>query len=227
MAFESLAEMGTIMQGTLMSFWDGFVYILPGLLAAIIVLIVGVIIGKIAGRIVAKVLNKVKLDYWIQRNKLSEALYGKQLSSILGSLLKWYIIIIFLGEAANLVQLTATSYIIRYISFYLPLLIGAGLVVLAGMLIGEYLKKLVTGTKMAHKYLFGEGIKWLTVYFSVVIGLQTAGFEVTILLDAFRIGFTALAIVAAIILGMGFGFAFRKDIEKLAKDFQKEFKKKR
>lgn len=222
-----LAQIGIILQNSIINFWESFVTWFPGLIAAVIVVILGWIIASIIGGIVTRVLHRAKLDYWIKTRNLKEALYGKELSSILGSLLKWYIIVIFLGEAAMLVKLTALSTVVTAIVFYLPTLIGAALVILIGMLIGEYVKNEALDTKMSYKELVGSVGKWLVIYFALVIGLQTAGFEVNILLDAFRIGFAALAIVVAIVVGLGFGLAFRDDIMKYADDFKKDIKKKR
>ncbi len=222
-----ISQIGLILQNSIMNFWDSFVTWFPGLIAAVIVIILGWIIGSLIGGAVTRILHRAKLDYWIKTRNLKEALYGKELSSILGSLVKWYIIVVFLGEAALLVKLTALSAVVTAIVLYLPTLIGAALVVLMGMLIGEYVKNEALDTKISYKELVGSIGKWLIIYFAIVIGLDTAGFEVSILIDAFRIGFAALAITVAIVVGLGFGLAFRDDIEKYAKEFKKDINKKK
>ncbi|MBN2101462.1 MAG: hypothetical protein JW716_01160 [Candidatus Aenigmarchaeota archaeon] len=222
-----LTQIGLILQNSVMNFWDSFVTWFPGLVAALIVLILGWVIGSLIGGAVTRVLHRAKLDYWIKTRNLKGALYGKELSSVLGSLVKWYIIVVFLGEAALLVKLTALSAVVTAIVLYLPVLIGAALVILIGMLIGEYVKNEALDTKMGYKELVGGVGKWLIIYFAIVIGLDTAGFEVSILVDAFRIGFAALAIVVAIVVGIGFGLAFKDDIEKYAQDFKKDINKTR
>jgi len=222
-----LTQIGLILQNSITNFWTSFVGWFPGLVAAIIVLILGWIIGSLIGGAVTRVLHRAKLDYWIKTRNLKGALYGKEFSSILGSLVKWYIIVVFLGEAALLVKLTALSAVVTAIVLYLPVLIGAALVILIGMLIGEYVKNEALDTKMSYKELVGSIGKWLIIYFAIVIGLDTAGFEVSILVDAFRIGFAALAIVVAIVVGLGFGLAFKDDIEKYAEEFKKDIKKKK
>ncbi|NOX71426.1 MAG: hypothetical protein GXO64_01880 [Candidatus Micrarchaeota archaeon] len=225
MAFDLVAQIGLILQNSIMNFWESFISWFPGLVAALIVIIFGWIIASVIGGLSTKILHRAKLDYWIKTRNLKDALYGKDLSSILGSLVKWYIIVVFLSEAASLVKLTALSTIVTAVVLYLPTLIGAALVVLMGLLFGEYVKNEALDMEMSHRELFGNVGKWLIVYFALVIGLQTAGFEVNILLDAFRIGFSSLAITVAIIIGLGFGLAFKDDIEKYAKDFRKEIKK--
>jgi len=217
MAIESILR---ILERVSTNFWDSFAAIIPGLIAAIIVIFIGWLLGSIGSGIVSKVISRAKVDRWLEKNNLSQALYGRKLSSVLGTLLKWYIIVIFLGEAANLVQLASLSAIISSIVLFLPALIGAGLVVIGGLLVSEYLKKTALATKFAYRELVGDAIKFLVIYFALVTGLQTAGFEVSILLDAFRIGFAAVVITAAIVIGISFGLALKDDAKKILRSIQ-------
>lgn len=222
---ETGVQAGTLLQQTAVSLWNSFITIFPGIIAAILLIAIGWIVGKAIGFAFQEILKRAKLDYWIKKENLSGAIWGKNLSEILGSLLKWYIVVVFLGAAAAVVQLEPLVKFADYLVLYLPALFGAVLVVLIGLLAGEYLKRLVIGTKMAYNEVIGSIIKFLAIYFTLVIGLQTAGFDVTILVDAFRIGFAAFAVTVAIILGIGFGAAFKEDARRILKKFEKSTKK--
>lgn len=224
-AIETFAETGSVLQQTLGNLWASFVTVFPGIIAAIILIIIGWIVGKIAGGVLSKVLSKLKLDFWLEKEGLKQALWGKDLSSILGTLLKWYIVIVFLGAAAALIELQPLVTFINSVVHYLPALFGAFIIVIIGLIVGEHIRKKVAAGKTKYSEPGGRLLKYLVIYFTVVIGLQTAGFEVTILIDAFRIGFAAFAITVAIIIGIGFGFAFKEDAKRILKDLKADVKK--
>ncbi|MFH1786439.1 MAG: hypothetical protein ABH829_02220 [archaeon] len=210
------------LQAALLSLWASFLEVFPGIIAALVVLVIGGLIGLLFGKILTKVLQEAKIDEWLKSHGVAKALEGMSLSGVLGSVLKWYIIVVFLGEAAALVKLAAIQvFMLRMVS-YVPSLIGAFIILLLGLLIGEYAKNSVI-KKMDFKYAkeLGKFAKFLIVYFSIVIGLQTAQFDAGILEDAFRIGFTAIVIIVAVVFGATFAWTFRKDAEKFWNEVKK------
>ena len=88
------------LQAALLSLWASFLNVFPGIIAALVVLVIGSLIGLLFGKILTKVLQEAKVDEWLKKRGLGKALEGMQLSNVLGSVLKWYIIIVFMGEAA-------------------------------------------------------------------------------------------------------------------------------
>lgn len=227
MAVKTFAETGTVLQQTLVNLWNSFISVFPGLVAAIVLIVIGWLVGKIVGGAFSKLLKKVKLDYWVKKEKLSQALWGKEISSVLGSLIKWYIVIVFLGAAASLIQLQPLADFVSSVIHYLPALFGAIVVVIIGLVVGEYLKKSIRKTEMPYNEWVSRLVKFLVVYFTIVIGLQTAGFKVDILVDAFRIGFATFAITIAIIVGISFGLALKEDAKKIVKKLEKAGKSKK
>jgi hypothetical protein len=225
LAVETFAETGSVLQQTLANLWGSFVAVFPGIIAAIILIIIGWIVGKIIDGVLQRLLSKLKLDYWLEKEGLKQALWGKNLSSILGSLLKWYIVVVFLGAAAALIEMQPLVTFINSVVHYLPALFGAFIIIIIGMIVGEHIKKKIEMAKIKYSDVMGQLAKYLVIYFTVVIGLQTAGFEVTILIDAFRIAFAAFAITVAIIIGIGFGFAFKEDAKKIFKEMKADVKK--
>ena len=209
------------LQNALLSLWASFLGIFPGIVAAVVILIIGGIIGWFIGMVLTRVLKEAKVDFWLQQHGLGKALSGLDLSVVLGSVLKWYIIVIFLGEAAGLIRLTALQTFVVAIVGYVPLLIGAFLVFLTGLIIGEYAKNsILNKMDFPHKPFIAKLSKFLVGYFAVVVAMQTMGLNANILIDAFRIAFTALVAVLAVVLGITFAFSMRKDAEKFWKSLK-------
>ena len=223
----NMVEVHSLILNALLGLCNEFMSVLPGILVAILMATLGWIVGRLVGDATKEILIKIGIDKRIKEEGLSGALWGEEISSILGALIKWYIIIVFLGEAANQIKLQSLAVFISQLTLYLPRLFSAFIIIIIGLLIGEYLKKSLRELELPHKELLGDAAKFLVFYFALVIGLQTAEFDITILIDAFRIGFAALAATLAIIIGISFGLAFRKDAESLLKEFKSQMKPKK
>ena len=108
--------MGNTFDYTLNWIWEGFNSVilqlgsfLPsvilGLLIALFFVVLGWVLGNIAKKLLIEILNFAKLDDWAKEHDLRGAVGGMSLSSIGGSFLKWYIVLLFLEQALNSVQL--------------------------------------------------------------------------------------------------------------------------
>lgn len=96
--------------------------------------------------------------------------------------------------------------------------------IVVGLLIGEFIKKSVLGVAMPLKEVVGNGLKFLVVFFTLVIAMEIVGFDVSILENAFILGFGAVVITGAIIIGVSFGLAFKEDARKIIKDLRERRK---
>ena len=216
-----VTQTGLNLQQALLNLWQAFLNVIPGLIAAIIIILIGWIIGKVIKHIVVRILQGAKLDQWLEDHDLEGAIGGKSLSELLGSLTKWYIVILFLAQAAALINLMVLQNFAYLLISWIPALIGAVLVIVASLYIGKYVANRIKETKHKYSKTLGMVIEFLVAYFGVVIGLQTVGFDVTILLDAFRIGFATAVVVLAIILGLFIALSFKKDIAGMAAEMKK------
>jgi len=216
-----VTQTGLNLQAALLNLWSAFLNIIPALIAAIIIIIIGWIIGKVIRHIVVKILQGAKLDQWLEDHDLESALGGKSLSELLGSLLKWWIVILFLAQAAALVNLSVLQNFAYLLVSWVPALIGAMLVIITALIIGKYINNRVKQTKHKYSKTLGMVLEFLIAYFGVVIGLQTVGFDVTILIDAFRIGFATTVIVMAVVFGIFIALSFRKDLSGIAAEMKK------
>lgn len=199
--------------------------VIAGLLVAIAFVIIGWFVGKFFGKIVEIVLNRAALDDWAKHYGFDKAIGGLSLSHLAGIFVKWYTVLIFLSQAAMFIQLQAISTFVSTIVFYVPALLGALIIVILGLMIGRYIRNIIEATK--HKYRQPAGVvaQWLVIYVTAVIGLDTMGFNVTILVEAFKIAFTALVLIVAIVLGISFGLTFRGEMKQFWLEVKKEYMK--
>src|SRR5690348_7449361 len=96
------------------SLWSGivsgftqFMNFIPTLLGVIVLLVVGWFVAKLIARLIAGVLHAVKVDHWSDRAGVSQYLPKTDrgritFSGVISTLAKWFIYLIFIQAAANL-----------------------------------------------------------------------------------------------------------------------------
>ncbi|MFH1256185.1 MAG: hypothetical protein V1494_02735 [Candidatus Diapherotrites archaeon] len=221
MAMEILTDTATSTGDALLDLWNSFVNVIPGLIAAIILVLIGYIIGLVLKRITVKILEYAQLDKWIEDRKLHGAIGSIKLSNLLGSLVKWWTVALFLAQALWFINLGVLSDFVRILATYIPMLAAAILFIVLGLLAGKYLRNKIDATEYRFKKTIGTIVEIVIAYIAIVIGLDYIGFRTEILLDAFRIGFTAFVLVVAVVLGITFALSYKKELQDLAMSLKK------
>ncbi|MBS3107306.1 hypothetical protein J4468_00120 [Candidatus Woesearchaeota archaeon] len=203
------------------SLWTGFMNLLPGLVAALVVLIIGYLIARLIGKIVQLILYKSKVNDKLAEAGLGRAIGSTDVASVIGMLVRWYILIIFLHASLDFVRLGALSTLLGRIISWLPNLLIAVIVMLSGVLLGHYVAHaLKPNSKKKDPLLVAEVLKWVIIFLTVMVALQQVGINVSILVGTFFIVLSGIMLAIAIALGTGgkeLGRKFVKKIEKLMK----------
>ncbi len=207
----------------IVNLWNGFVKIFPGIVAALIILIIGYLFAYLLGRFVKIVLSKLKVDTVLKRVDAPKAVSKVRISAILGQLTKWYVFIIFLGSAAEVLTLGALSNLLTKFVYWLPHLIVGILAVFLGMVVAYYVAHMIEkeanikGAKQM-AMLF----KFIVIFISIMIALEQIGLEVEILENTFLILVGGLALGMAIALGMSFGQNLKQPVGKFINQLKKK-----
>lgn len=206
----------------LQAIWLKLVEILPGLIAAILVLVVGSIVAVILGHALRVLLEKTNLDRFLRKAQLTKAVGHTNVPSLLGELLKWYVIIIFLQAAISLVNLGTLSTLLNNLVLWLPQLLIAIIVMLVGLAAAHYVQmRVVEHTQMKGMRLASVVLKWVVIIVAALISLKQIGIEVGILENVFQLAVGALAVGVALALGIGLGLGLKKEAESFLKDMKK------
>ncbi|MBS3061585.1 MAG: hypothetical protein J4215_03315 [Candidatus Diapherotrites archaeon] len=219
---EYLRQVGANLVSATTNIVSDVIRVIPGLIGAAVLLTVGVFIGKYVKKFVTGVIQSTKADDWLREKKLHDALGNRELSSIFGSFAKWYVIVIFLAQSLDLIQMRVLRSFTEFLISFINSLIAAMIILVGGLLLARYVRNVVESTEYQYKKTIAVVIEVMIIYVSAVISLQTVGINTKILTDAFIVGFSAMVFGLAILAGLVFVLAFRKDIVQLANDLRKE-----
>ena len=180
--------------------------------------------------IVRKALSKTKIDEWSE--KLGETeIFGNStinivLTKVILGVLKWFLILIFVMAGAGIFELTSVSDGISSFFGYLPKLITALLIFVAGVYGGTIVKNAVLSMfkslEISGGNLVGNIAFYLIVVFLSITALDQAGIDTSVIKSNLTLVIGSILLAFTIAFGLGakdavtrllFGYYSRKNIE--------------
>jgi len=198
---------------SLQNLWQGFILFLPTFLGALIIFFVGLVIAAGLGKIVEKLIDALKLDRLLGQlglNKLLERADVRLHSGrFVGILVQWFFIIVTLLAVSDILKLLAFSDFLKQVLLYVPNIVIAVLIMLAGMVMATFLAKLVRASVLAAKlhaaHFLGALTKWSVLVFAFLAALSQLGVAGA-LVNTLIMGFVAMLAIAG---GLAFGLGGR------------------
>ncbi len=200
-----------ILLDSLKSVWQSFIEFLPTLLAALIVFIIGWIIAIFLGKVANRIIKTIKLDTLLAKLGFKKALAKAKLKLDSGKffdeLVKWFFIIVFLMTAVDILGLTEVTLFLKTILFYIPNVIIAAIVLLAAVIVANFMQRIVKASAdaagLSSSGAVGGITKWAILVFGFVIALTQLGIA-TALIQTIVIGLIAmLALAGGLAFGLG------------------------
>lgn len=218
-----IEELGESVMSPLMSIYQGFIDVLPGLIGAIIVLIIGYIIASVVGSVLLKVLQKVKLDKWLIEKTNMKKLAGEfKLSKFISVVAKWYVFILFLPPAAGLVKLTALANILNAVALWVPQVILAIIVAFIGFLVAAYVGEMIVETKTKGARIIADAAKFVILVIFALVVLEQIGIKITLVQNAVLVILAGVVFALSLGVGLAFGLGGTEEAKKMVADFKKK-----
>lgn len=215
---------GQTLTNSFQNLWIGVISYVPNLIVAIIILILGWLIGALFGRAIWQVFRSLRVDEALRRAGFESFLKkgGINLDSgaFVGGLVKWFIILVFLVPVFATLGLAQVTTFVQEITLrYLPNIIAAALVLLAGGVIGDLVDRVVvTAAKTAEfrsAHFAGSISRWAVWVLAILVALSQLGIAAAFSQTLF----TGIVIAISLALGLSFGLggqdAAARFIEKL------------
>lgn len=212
---------------SLQDLWFRFIAFLPQLLGAIVVFIIGWIIAVSVGNLIERLLKSVRVnDAFDKISGLRSAMHraGMELNiaAFVGSLIKWFLIIVSLLAAADILNLEGISLFLNQVIAYIPNIVVAAVIVVAGILFGNFVSRVtrvsIDAANMPHGQAAAAVVKWAVYVFTflaTLVQLQIA----EALIQTF---FTAFMAMLAIAGGLAFGLGGKDLAQKILGQLERD-----
>lgn len=207
--------------------WPAILSVGIRVIIALLILVIGWLIGVFVAQLIEKLFKSIGVDGALRKAGIEDALRrgGVSLNSgyFVGALVKWFIIVVFLISALQVLGLVQVTYFLEQIIIaYLPQVIIAVLILLVAVVVGDIMQKVVTASAGAAKlksgHLLGAITKWIIWIFAILTVLVQLGIGA----DLIRILFTGIVVAAAIAFGLAFGLGGQTHASQLIEKIKRE-----
>jgi hypothetical protein len=194
---------------------------LPRLAAALGILMVGLAIAKMIERGTDAALHRIGFDRWMREGGVTEALEraGTTLdpSSVIAKLVFWTMILLVILLSANALGIAAVSILFAELLAYVPNVLAAVMVLVLGILLGEFIKDLVLASAggLPGGVNLARAAKAAIILLAVFMALD----QLDIAQDIVLVFFIAMVGAAALAAGIAFGLGGREVAGEILRDW--------
>ena len=199
-----------VLQQSFTNLLASVVNFLPSFVFAVIIFVVGWFIGALLGRVIAQAVRSIKVDQALRSagvgDIVSRAGYTLDSGAFLGALVQWFVIIVFLMWALQVLALTpVTLFLQQVVVSFLPQVIVAVMIVLIGAVLAELVQNVVTGAARAAGIrsagFAGAIARWSIWIFAIAVALSQLGIGA----QYFQTLFMGIVVALSLAFGLSFG----------------------
>ena len=164
--------------GAMSGLWIKIASFIPNLFGALILVILGFLVAKLLDTLLSKLFAKLGLDRLMSGTGLTKLLsrigIKAQVSTLIGKIIYWFVLLIFLISAAESLGLERVSATLDVLALYLPKMFAAALVLLAGILLAQLLNSMVKGAAEGVRLEYAAGLGRIVQGMVIIISVSVA-----------------------------------------------------
>jgi hypothetical protein len=199
---------------------------LPTLLGALLVLTVGWIMAVTLGRLVEKMIKELGVDNSMKKmglsGKNSKSGINFDVASFTGGMFKWFLALVFLMAATDILNLSQVTVFLNKIIFYLPNVLVSVVILASVFLLGNFVYHIVKGSTRAAGVMSATFLATISKWAIIIFGFFAALIQLGVadsLVNTMFIGFIAMLSLAG---GLAFGLGGRDEAQLILKKLREE-----
>ena len=197
----------------------------PNVVAALVILIVGYLFAWLIHWAVKSGLDKIKFDdYVVKKTELKNLLGSFALGNSLAVLAKWYVLILFWGQAAVILNPSMgwlAGLLEAAAKVSIPNLILGIIVALLGLLAGDYIHSAILATKAKSAKVVADSTRLIVWVFTLLIVLAQVGVRISLAEQSLLLILAGIMLALGLALGLGFGLALKEHANEMIKAWKK------
>ena len=199
-----------VLQGSFNGMLAAVVGFIPNFVFAVIVLVIGWVIAWFIGNLIAQAVRAIKVDHALKSagvdDVVSRAGYHLDSGAFLGALVRWFIILVFLIAALQILNLSQVTFFLQAVVVsFLPNVIIAVLILLVTAVIAEVAQGVVAGSARAAGItaagFAGTAARWSIWIFGILAALS----QLQIAQGILQTLFTGVVVALSLAFGLAFG----------------------
>ncbi|WP_374365810.1 mechanosensitive ion channel domain-containing protein [Stutzerimonas sp.] len=201
------------------SLWASVAAFIPRLFGALVVVLLGFVVAKLLDTLLSKVLAKVGLDRLMAGTGLTKLL-GRAgiripVSALIGKVVYWFVLLIFLVSAAESLGLERVSATLDMLALYVPKVFGAALILLAGVLLAQLLSGLVCGAAESVGLDYANGLARMAQGLVIIISISVAIGQLEVKTELLNYVIAIVLITVGLAVALAFGLGSRELVSQI------------
>jgi len=197
---------------SLSELWQQFVSFIPSLIAALIVFFVGWAIAIAVGRLIEKALAVLRINAAFEsiqglKKAVEQAGLKMNIARLIGEVFKWFLLIVTLLAATDILGLNEVSQFLSSVLLYIPNVVVAALILVIAVLLSNFVYRTVLASVEAAGFTSGGAIaavsKWAIIVFAIFAALLQLNVATTLIQTFLTALFAMLAIAGGLAFGLG------------------------
>lgn len=183
--------------------------LLPKVIGAALILLIGFIVARVIRALIWRFIDRLHLLIPHQRIRASVKSYfdEKPVARVIGSIFYWLLIFLFLTVATETLGLPVVTTWLSGIVGYLPKVLMAALIGIAGIVGGIMLRDFITSAALSSGITYGRMLgvvtQMLVLLITLLIAIEQIGIDVSLLKSVFVAAVGASFLGAALAFGIG------------------------
>ena len=214
---------------SLSNLWLQVQSFLPALIGAVVVFLIGLIVASLLAKLVERIVFYLRIDTVLRKAELEpyfeRANIRLNVGVFLGQLVYWFMLIAFLTAASDILQFTVFSTFLKDVLAFIPNVVIAVLIMLAAMVVANFLRQLVAASVATAKFNHAKGLGALTWWVVVVFGFLTALPQIGVNIAIIQTLVMGLIAMLALAGGLAFGLGGKEHASHFLTKWGEEMKK--
>ncbi|MDE2172671.1 MAG: hypothetical protein KGJ33_01845 [Patescibacteria group bacterium] len=202
---------GDALTQSLINVWYGVASFVPNLILAIVILAIGWIFAVLMEKLVESIIKSLKVDAALKSAGVEDVVKraGHNLNSgmFVGVLVKWFVIVVFLMAAFDMLGLARVTEFLQSVVDYLPQVIVAVLILMVAVIVANAMHKVVLASARAASLksaeLLGRITKWAIWIFAIIAALFQLGIAPGLLMLIVQGFIVAVGLAVGLSFGLG------------------------
>ena len=193
---------------------------------AVIIVLIGILVAKLVRKVIVSIVNALPINRLLEPTGFTALVeksgHSFDAGKFFGWFAKWIILIVFLMWALEVLGLVAVNVLLLQIVYhYIPLVIIGSVVLFIGLILAEFVRKVVAGstraTNMGNPGLVAGIAKVVVVLFTILLAMDIVGFGED-LVYLIAMGLIGMVMIAG---GVAFGLGGRDAAADALRNFRR------
>lgn len=215
-----------IIESAFADLWGSLLVFFPKLIGAIVVLLIGLIIAWLLKSLIIRVCDFLKLDLLAEKLELKQTFkragMNLHIGAVLGWIVKWFVVVVFLVAATDILGWKEVTNFLTEVVLYLPNVIVAVLILLIGILVANFTRNAVKTAVEAVGLESADFLAGISRWSILIFTFMAALVQLQIASDLIRTLFTGLVAMLAIAGGLAFGLGGKDHANRFLSHLRRE-----